>query len=134
MGCGEAEISQHFKEDTRFKFTNYDHVAFDEDIVTSCDISNVPDEDNSTEVVILSLAMWGSNCHDYITEAYRILETGGTLYIIEPTKRWSVKDGLFNIVEGSEAVELRSLLLEKGFNIIDEQVNKFSMFTCVKHK
>ena len=132
MGCGKAQVSLHFKEDKRFKFTNYDHVAFDEDTVTSCDISNVSDEDNTVDIVILSLAMWGSNCHDYITEAYRILETGGILYIIEPTKRWSVKDGIFNIVEGTEAIKLRELLLEKGFKVIDERVEKFCIFRCMK--
>jgi ubiquinone/menaquinone biosynthesis C-methylase UbiE len=79
----------------------------------------------------LSLAMWGSNCRDYITEAYRILETGGTLYIIEPTKRWSDTDG-FNIVEGTQAKKLHDLLLEKGFKVIDERVEKFCMFKCVK--
>lgn len=132
MGCGKAEISLHFKDDTRFNFTNYDHISYDENIVTSCDISCVPDEDNTIDIVILSLAMWGSNCRDYITEAYRILETGGTLYIIEPTKRWSHRDGLFNIVEGTEALELHKLLLEKGFNIVYESIEKFCMFKCVK--
>ncbi len=132
MGCGKAEISQHFKTDSRFKFTNYDHVAFDEDIVTSCDISMVPDEENTVDVVILSLAMWGSNCHDYITEAYRILESGGTLFIIEATKRWSDKDGMFNVVKGTEASKLRELLIEKGLRVIDERVEKFCMFKCVK--
>ncbi len=132
MGCGKAEISQHFKNDSRFKFTNYDHIAVDENIVTSCDISSVPDEDNTVDVVILSLAMWGSNCHDYITEAYRILESGGTLFIIEATRRWSNKDGMFTIVEGTEASKLRELLIENGFTIINERVKKFCMFKCVK--
>jgi trans-aconitate methyltransferase len=26
MGCGRAEISAHFKDDTRFNFINYDHI------------------------------------------------------------------------------------------------------------
>jgi len=132
MGCGKAEISRHFDGDPRFKFTNYDHVSYDETIVTSCDISSVPHEDNTIEIVILSLAMWGSNCHDYITEAHRILESGGTLFIIEATQRWSDKDGMFNIVEGTEASKLRELLLKNGFKVIKERVEKFCMFKCVK--
>ena len=107
-------------------------MAFDEDIVTACDISSLPDEDNTVDVGILSLAMWGSNCHDYITEAYRILESGGTLFTIEATRRWSDKDGMFNIVEGSEANKLRKLLIENGFTVIYERVDKFCMFKCVK--
>jgi superfamily II DNA or RNA helicase len=133
MGCGKAQISQHFKDDSRFLFTNYDHIAFDESIVTACDISKTPEEDDSVEIVILSLAMWGSNCHSYITEAFRILETNGTLYIMEPTKRWSEMDG-YNIKPETAASKLRSLLTDNGFIIVKENIGKFSMFVCIKHK
>jgi superfamily II DNA or RNA helicase len=131
MGCGKAEISRHFNGDNRFKFTNYDHISFDENAIKSCDISSVPNEDNTADIVILSLAMWGSNCHNYITEAYRILESGGTLYIIEPTKRWSDTEG-FNIIEGTEANKLRKLLLDNKFFIIQENIQKFCVFICIK--
>jgi superfamily II DNA or RNA helicase len=131
MGCGKAQISQHFKDDPRFTFTNYDHIAFDETIVTSCDISKTPIDDNSVDVVILSLAMWGSNCHSYITEAYRILENSGTLYIIEPTKRWSVMDG-HNITPGTAASKLRTVITDNGFSVVKENIEKFCMFRCIK--
>ena len=65
MGCGKAQISKYFENDQRFKFINYDHVSCDNNI-QSCDISLMPLEDNSVEICILSLAMWGSNCHDYL--------------------------------------------------------------------
>jgi len=133
MGCGKAQISQHFKDDSRFLFTNYDHISFDESIVTACDISKTPEEDNSVEIAILSLAMWGSNCHSYIAEAFRILETNGTLYIMEPTKRWSEMDG-YNIKPETAASKLRSLLTDNGFIIVKENIGKFSMFVCIKHK
>jgi hypothetical protein len=133
MGCGKAQISQHFKDDSRFLFTNYDHIAFDESIVTACDISKTPEEDDSVEIVILSLAMWGSNCSSYITEAFRILETNGTLYIMEPTKRWSEMDG-YNIKPETAASKLRNLLTDNGFIIVKENIGKFSMFVCIKHK
>jgi len=133
MGCGKAQISQHFKDDSRFLFTNYDHIAFDESIVTTCDISKTPEEDDSVEIVILSLAMWGSNCRSYIAEAFRILETNGTLYIMEPTKRWSEMDG-YNIKPETAASKLRSLLTDNGFIIVKENIGKFSMFVCIKHK
>jgi len=131
MGCGKAQISQHFKDDPRFAFTNYDHFAFDESIVTPCDISKTPIDDNSVDVVILSLAMWGSNCHSYITEAFRILENSGTLYIIEPTKRWSVMDG-YNITPGTAASKLRTVITDNGFSVVKENIEKFCMFRCIK--
>jgi hypothetical protein len=34
-------------------------------------------EDGEVDIAILCLAMWGSNCHDYIIEANRILDKNG---------------------------------------------------------
>jgi len=44
--------------------------------------------------------MCGSNCREYIMEAYHILETNGI--IIEPTKIWSEKDEQENIIMNLE--------------------------------
>jgi len=121
MGCGKAHIARYF-QDTRFKFINLDHVACDE-MVTSCDISNTKLEEDSVEICILSLAMWGSNCKDYLREAHRILESNGILYLIEPTKRWTD-------VEPSD--KLHTLLEESGFRIVEKAIAKFSLFICSK--
>ena len=131
MGCGKGQISDHFKNDGRFNFMNYDHIS-ENDRVISCDISNLPLEEDSVDICILSLAMWGSNCRNYITEASRILESNGQLYIIEPTKRWSEKDELGNIIHGNEACKMTELLRENGFKIIHSSIEKFCLFTCVK--
>jgi superfamily II DNA or RNA helicase len=122
MGCGKAQISQHFKKDTRFKFINYDHISSNETVI-SCDISKIPLEDASVEICILSLAMWGSNCKSYLSEACRLLESGGKLYIIEPTKRWT---------DTTNADRLKNLLKESGFQIIQESIEKFCLFECIK--
>jgi ribosomal RNA-processing protein 8 len=122
MGCGKAQISQHFKKDTRFKFINYDHISSNETVI-SCDISKIPLEDASVEICILSLAMWGSNCKSYLSEACRLLESGGKLYMIEPTKRWT---------ESTNADRLQNLLKESGFQIIQESIEKFCLFECIK--
>jgi ubiquinone/menaquinone biosynthesis C-methylase UbiE len=133
MGCGRAQISKHFidKKDTRFQFINYDHVSSDETVI-ACDISKVPLEDNSVEIAILSLAMWGSNCESYISEAHRILESNGLLYIMEATKRWSEKDENHNLIEGEEGGKLKKKLEENGFQITSSKIEKFSMFICIK--
>jgi ribosomal RNA-processing protein 8 len=131
MGCGKGQISQHFASDQRFQFMNYDHVSSNDTIV-SCDISQLPLEETSVEICILSLAMWGSNCHQYITEAHRVLESGCKLYIIEPTKRWSEQDANGNIVPGKESIKLQTLLEETGFQIIEQSIEKFCLFICIK--
>lgn len=121
MGCGKAHIARYF-QDTRFKFINLDHVACDE-TVTACDISNTKLEEDSVEICILSLAMWGSNCKDYLREAHRILESNGILYLIEPTKRWT---------DAEPADKLHALLEENGFRIVEKNVAKFALFICSK--
>jgi ribosomal RNA-processing protein 8 len=129
MGCGKGQISQHFQNDKRFQFINYDHVSLN-DTVISCDISNTPLDEDTVEICILSLAMWGSNCKQYVIEAQRILESNGKLYIIEPTKRWSEKDEAGNIIK--EGSRLKELLEENGFKIVEQSIEKFCMFCCIK--
>ncbi len=131
LGCGRADIARHFKDDSRFSFINYDHVSSAQN-VDVCDISQIPLEDASAEIVVLCLAMWGSNCREYVKEAFRVLETRGWLYMIEPTKRWTDED-----VENENKVaepgnKLESLLQDAGFLVMEKQIQKFSMFVCVK--
>jgi ribosomal RNA-processing protein 8 len=135
MGCGRAQISKHFtdKNDTRFQFINYDHVSSNESVI-SCDISNTPLENDSVEIVILSLAMWGSNCKSYITEAHRILESNGLLYIIEATKRWSEEDENHNLIQGEEGGKLKNVLIENHFQVSESKIEKFSLFVCNKRQ
>jgi ubiquinone/menaquinone biosynthesis C-methylase UbiE len=130
LGCGKAQIYEHFKDDKRFNIISYDHVSCATH-VTKCDIQSTPLEDDSVEICILSLAMWGSNCKTYIKEAHRILESGGMLYIIEPTKRWTDFDEQGN-VQSTESNKLRDLLQENGFNIISTNINKFSLISAMK--
>ena len=130
MGCGKAQIAQHYVNDSRFEFINYDHISSNA-MVTSCDISHTPLDDDSVEVCILSLAMWGSNCREYIQEAKRVLESNGRLYIIEPTKRWSEQDEIGNIIIGQEGSKMKSLLEENGFRVLEEDIEKFCLFGCI---
>jgi predicted methyltransferase len=92
----------------------------------------LPLEEDVVEICILSLAMWGSNCKEYVKEANRILESGGKLYIIEPTKRWSEQDENKNIIEGKEGSKMKSLLEECGFQIVEQSIEKFCLFGCIK--
>jgi superfamily II DNA or RNA helicase len=129
LGCGKAWIARHFLDDPRFAFTNFDHVAGNA-LVTKCDISLLPLEDDSTEIAILCLAMWGSNCASYVGEAYRVLETHGLLYVVEPTRRWLDESG--DGGGGASTHRLRALLETCGFKIMEERIEKFSVFVCCK--
>jgi superfamily II DNA or RNA helicase len=126
MGCGTAKIAHHFSNDNRFHITSYDHVAIN-DTVQVCDISHMPLEDGSVDMCIMSLALWGSNCDEYIREALRVLDENGILYIIDSTKRWSE--------EGTQdAGKLKLLLETNGFQIKakDTKIDKWCYFKCMK--
>ena len=133
MGCGKAQISKAFENDTRYEFINYDLISSGVTI-EQCDISHTPLIDNSVDICILSMAMWCSNKSDYIKEAYRILESDGRLYIIEPTRRWSEKDVNGNLINGQEGLKLKTLLEQNGFQIINQNIEKFCLFDCLKNE
>jgi len=124
LGCGEGEINDYFKNNTRFKFHNFDHISCKQTIKKQ-DIKNTELEDYSIDIGILSLAMWGSNCKDYITETYRILDTGGTLLIIEPYKRWCDNEKKEN--------RLVKLLEENKFTIVNISEKKFMFIEARKN-
>ena len=128
LGCGFAEINQHFQDNSRFEFHNFDHHA-DNDMVVSRDIKNTDLEDYSVDIAILSLAMWGSNCKEYLEEAYRILDTGGTLLIAEAFKRWNKELD----EEGNPINKLVRLLEENNFTIIEKIENKFMFIESRKN-
>jgi len=123
LGCGKARVCEYFSESERFKFINMDHVSCN-DLVVKQDIKNTGLEDYSMDVVVLSLAMWGSNCKEYITEANRILDENGVLLIIEATKRWTDDETGEN--------KLVKLLEEKGFTIKNMIEEKFMFIECIK--
>jgi hypothetical protein len=128
LGCGFAEINQHFKDNSRFEFHNFDHYS-DNDMVVSGDIKNTGLEDYSIDIAILSLAMWGSNCIDYLKEAYRILDTSGTLLIAEAFKRWNKELD----ENGTPINRLVKMLKENNFTIIEKIENKFMFIECRKY-
>ncbi|CAI4231858.1 unnamed protein product [Auanema sp. JU1783] len=86
LGCGEAKIAE--KVGDHHTVHSFDLVAINER-VTSCDMANLPVEDNSADVVIFCLSLMGTNIPDFIKEARRVLKIGGILKIAEVTSRFT---------------------------------------------
>jgi len=125
LGCGLARICKHFVDkDSRFSFYNFDHVACD-DIVTTRDIQDTGLDDASVDIAVLCLAMWGSNCKDYLTEVHRILDKGGRLLIIEPYKRWFDVDTQTNRLK---------MWVEEKFSVSTCDERKFMFIEAFKVK
>ena len=127
MGCGKARISEYFKGVKRFEFYNYDHIACN-DMVIERDIRDTGMDEYSVDIAILCLAMWGSNCKEYIKEAYKILDKGGILIIIEAYKRWNEQK------EGNNEIEnkLVKMLIDNKFKIVKNIEKKFMFIECTK--
>jgi superfamily II DNA/RNA helicase len=126
LGCGMARVARAFSERDDLCFINIDHVAYDQ-TVQEGDIAQTGLEEGEVDLAILCLAMWGSNCEEYLVEVSRILDTQGRLVVIEPSKRWD------------HGTRLRELLLKHNFVINKEEsvladgsVKKFCLFVASK--
>ena len=111
-----------------------DHVAINSDVV-SCDLANVPLDDESLDIVLYCLSLMGTNLSDYLREAYRILKLDGHLQIREPTSRFgdltafkaSLKGLGFDLLrEGSEWKFTHLFLLKSGREPLPDTVIAFS--------
>lgn len=119
FGCGEAMIGRALEG--RHQVHSFDHVAANPS-VTACDIAHVPLADGSLDVAIFSLALMGNNFTSYLEEAHRVLKNGGTLHIIEMTRRFTDKDGFL------------AGLQRKGYAVQDvAEMWRFTHITAVKN-
>jgi len=82
MGCGEALLAQSVPN----KVFSFDLVKAN-DRITVADISRLPIGSGSVDCAVLCLALMGTNYHDFIREAHRVLVMGGTLLLAEVRSR-----------------------------------------------
>lgn len=107
FGCGENRL----KNEISNKIHAFDHVAVD-DSVTACDVSHVPLDNASVDVVVCCLSLWGSNWVDQVKEASRILKPFGRIFIAEKSSRWKDREE-----------ELKSKVEAMGFQCFDAMKN-----------
>ena len=132
LGCGLARIYKHFQsKNHKFTFVNIDHHV-PQDQNSYCiqgNIKNTELEDEDVDYAVLCLALWGSDCKEYLTEINRILDIQGELIIIEPSSRWIKEDAQTD----ERTNELKILLEKNHFKIkqIQDQ-EKFMFIVCEK--
>ena len=84
LGCGERLLEEYLG-DTQHDVQGFDHLAIDSHVI-ECDITNIGEDlapSGSFDRVVLCLAVMAHNQADYFTEAARLLDTGGVLYMVE---------------------------------------------------
>ena len=90
LGCGINLIYQHLlkKDNKKMTIIGYDYVSYNNSI--ECDISNLPDEDESIKICIYSQSLMGYNWKEYLIEGIRVLEYNGEMIISESTERYEI--------------------------------------------
>ena len=86
LGCGTNKLKtlvNNYKE-----WYSVDHFSDDKTVIKA-DISNLKEyiSDNSVDIAVFCMSLWGKNYMDYIKEAYRYLKKNGLVYICEPTEK-----------------------------------------------
>jgi superfamily II DNA or RNA helicase len=109
FGCGENLFKNCIPNN---EVISFDHVAIDSSVI-ACDMKDVSKwlTNESIDIAVFSLALWGVNYKDYIKEAYRVLSYDGKIYIAEPIKDYP---------DTESEKELINLITEVGFKIVGE--------------
>jgi hypothetical protein len=121
FGCGENLFKECIPNN---KVYSFDHVAIDDSVI-ACDMKNIGLDDESIDVAVFSLALWGTNSQDYIKEAYRALKRKGMIYIAEPSKDYETP---------KQQQELVNMINKEGFQQVGgvENRGKFVYLTGIK--
>jgi superfamily II DNA or RNA helicase len=123
FGCGENLFKNFIPNN---EVISFDHIAIDDNVI-ACDMSDVSEylSDESVDVCVFSLSLWGTNYKDYIKEAYRVLNWNGNIYIAEPSKNYETQE---------DEKELIDLIKEFGFEIVGgiEKRSKFIYIRGIK--
>ncbi|KAM6987569.1 uncharacterized protein rrp8 [Tautogolabrus adspersus] len=117
FGCGDCKIARSVKN----KVHSFDLAAACE-LVTVCDMANVPLPDRSVDIAVFCLSLMGTNLADFLAEANRVLKMGGVLQIAEVASRF---ENVRNFVTG---------LANLGFKMVskDTENTHFYTFELVK--
>ncbi|KAK1900404.1 Ribosomal RNA-processing protein 8 [Dissostichus eleginoides] len=101
FGCGDCKIASSVKN----RVHSFDLVATCE-LVTVCDMANVPLPDRSVDIAVFCLSLMGTNLADFLAEANRVLKIGGVLKIAEVASRF---ENVRNFVTGLASLGFKLL-------------------------
>lgn len=104
FGCGDAELAKRLLKMTKrkgvvpFLVHSFDLIA-KSDLVTACDMADVPLKDKTVDVAIFCLALMGTNVADFLVEAHRVLKDNGSVKIAEVRSRFESSSGKVSLDE-----------------------------------
>ncbi len=106
FGCGDAQLAKdllkiQYKGKSPFHVHSFDLVSQNE-LVTACDMANVPLKNKSVDVCVFCLSLMGTNLADFIREAHRVLKDGGKVKIAEVRSRIEYSHSKSSSTKGHE--------------------------------
>uniref|UniRef100_A0A0N4ZUY7 Ribosomal RNA-processing protein 8 n=1 Tax=Parastrongyloides trichosuri TaxID=131310 RepID=A0A0N4ZUY7_PARTI len=119
MGCGDAKIAKQLGK--MHKVLSFDLQSTNEHVI-ACNMSHVPVDSESVDIVVYCLSLMGTNLASFLKEANRILKLNGQLIIAEVVSRF-------------KSIRLFTIALKKlGFEIETKKIlnNYFSLIVCKK--
>eukprot|EP01117_Protostelium_nocturnum_P021009 TRINITY_DN990_c0_g1_i3.p1 TRINITY_DN990_c0_g1~~TRINITY_DN990_c0_g1_i3.p1 ORF type:complete len:355 (+),score=122.45 TRINITY_DN990_c0_g1_i3:163-1227(+) len=126
FGCGEARLAQSVSH----KVHSFDLHSPNPHVV-ACDISHVPLDDESVDVVIFCLSLMGTNYLDFIKEAKRVLKPRGIIKIAEVKSRISEETEIKKFTNQIKQLGFKLSSTDKSnkmfisfqFNKVNDQIN-----------
>ncbi|KAM6960531.1 ribosomal RNA-processing protein 8 [Aplochiton taeniatus] len=117
FGCGDCKIARSVKN----KVHSFD-LAPVCDLVTVCDMANVPLDDCTVDIAVFCLSLMGTNLGDFLAEANRVLVMGGVLKVAEVASRFE------------NVRSFNSTMASLGFKLVskDAENSHFFSFEFVK--
>ncbi|XP_018571592.1 ribosomal RNA-processing protein 8 [Anoplophora glabripennis] len=109
FGCGEAKLAKSVPQ----KVHSFDLVAI-HPIIIACDMAKVPLKEASIDVVVFCLSLMGTNIHDYLLEANRVLKLGGIMKIAEVESRFGNCD---SFIEGIQYFGFKKVWKDLSHNL-----------------
>lgn len=140
MGCGDAKLSKSVLQ----KVYSIDLVSGVEGVIKA-DMSKVPLESSSVNVIVFCLSLMGTNLKDFFLEANRLLKLNGIIKIAEVSSRFEkislfidfVQKCGFELVNKDLSHDLFYFLTFKknhDVNSINKKVPNFSLKPCLYKK
>ena len=106
MGCGMNKLKTVVNSNKTVQGIDHVNVSPDATVIEAdmSDLNGIIDN-NSKDVAVFCLSLWGVNYKDYFTEAYRILDNDGRMIIVEPSSKFGIDKHFSTIDEFVDDVE-----------------------------
>ncbi|CAL5978692.1 Ribosomal_RNA-processing protein [Hexamita inflata] len=99
VGCGQAKIAKTFGKQLNIQSFDIGRTPGDEDLVTLANMTQIPVQAATFDILIYSLSIMGSDQKSIFTEATRILKMNGQLWVVEISSRVKSTDEFNQQVE-----------------------------------